>query len=797
MLTIRKKIGLALVGLVALVSAAMAVVGYVTLSNTISQVQQKEMSLLAMTQARTIHDRLNSLRRQFVEMATAREIDVYISEFKEDILRFHFQRFQPTFPFLLYANQNGEVEFQSDSGSLVDGNPLASLTDLPQFPKAKDNPNQVLFFPVLEGKEGFPILRMLYVVRTYFDDFGGAILGEMPLLELFSGFVSANPGESGFSMLVDDKGRILYHQDRSRLFQPYQTTWKRSEPIFQKILNREEGFGSAEITGLSALVAVAPVADNPWSVVVVLPHQESLLPARQIGQLYFLFFLGISLVGTFISWWLAHTITTPLTQLEEAAKALSAGKMSTRVAIHSNDEVGGVINSFNKMAHDLEEGNRELQREVEERTRLEQAHRMAKKEAEQANQSKSNFLASMSHEIRTPMNAILGMTELLGNSDTSPEQRQAYIRVLKRNGEGLLVLINDILDVSRVESGQIQLESVAFNLSELTDEVLSTFQVMVNEKEITLSRTIEEGMVLWRMGDPTRLRQILVNLLSNAVKFTFDGEIEVALSASPDEKDDQSVRIMVSDSGIGVPLEKVESIFEKFIQADSTLTRKFGGSGLGLSLCREFVELMQGKIWLESREGEGSRFIFDIRLPQATAEAVPKKPPALNPTQEDNSALFANKHLLVVEDSEDNLFLIQAFLKGYNLRYTVAENGQEAIECFKSGSFDLVLMDIHMPVMDGYSATRAIRAWERSQQRPKTRILALTANALPGDVEQTYGVGCDGHLSKPINKKSFLEVLSRFLSPAPLSHERCSPTSSEKDQDNTNIFPMRESDPEH
>ncbi len=226
MLTIRKKIALALVGLVALVSAAMAVVGYVTLSDKIGEVQENELSLLALTQAMTIHDRLNSIRRQFVEMATAREIDVYITEFKEDILRYHFQRFHKTFPFLLYANQKGDVEFQTDSGTLVDGKPMDSITDLPQFPKAKDNPNQVLFFPVVEGLEGKPLLRMLYVVHTYFDDFGGAILGEMPLFDLFGSFSSINPGQTGFSMLVDNQGKILYHHDDSKLFQSFQDTWK-------------------------------------------------------------------------------------------------------------------------------------------------------------------------------------------------------------------------------------------------------------------------------------------------------------------------------------------------------------------------------------------------------------------------------------------------------------------------------------------------------------------------------------------------------------------------------------------
>ncbi|MBF0194828.1 MAG: response regulator [Magnetococcales bacterium] len=769
MLTIRKKIAFALVGLVALVSAAMAIVGYVTLSSEMKQVQQDEMSLIALTQAMTINERLNSMRRQFVEMVTAREIDTYITEFKKNILSYHFQRFKNTFPYLLFANQKGEVEFQSATGSLLDGKPVATLTDLPQFSIAKEKPNQVLFFPVLEGLQGKPVLRMLYVVRTYFDDFGGAILGELPLFDLFSGFSVINPGETGFSMLVDDRGRILYHKDDSKLFHSFQDTWEKLDPIVQKITSRKEGFGNTLITGFPAVVAVAPVIDTPWSVVVVLPHKESLLPARKIGELYFMFFLIIALLGIFISWWLARTITTPLTMLDQATKSLAAGRMSTRVAIHSNDEVGGLIQSFNQMAQDLESSNQELQREVEERTRLESAHRKAKKDADSANKAKSEFLASMSHEIRTPMNAILGMTELLADRGLAPEIREGYIHVLKRNGEALLILINDILDLSRVESGQIILEEVPFDLQELTSEILSTFYVMVDSKNIKLLKSFTPGLSPIRRGDPTRIRQILVNLLSNSVKFTSNGEINLNISQAHGVPDPDYLRFTVSDTGIGIPEEKLETVFDQFIQVDSSSTRKYGGSGLGLSLCREFVSMMNGKIWVESKVGVGSQFMVEIPLPVAVLDKFEKEKDLTMTKPEKKvdvkSTALSKKRLLVVDDSEDNVLLIQAFLKGYDVDMILAENGKVGLAKYKDSQFDIVLMDIQMPVMDGYMATRAIREWELKNNKPRTAILALTANALRSDVDKSYAVGCDGHLSKPIDKKSFIKILIQLLQP--------------------------------
>ncbi len=330
-----------------------------------------------------------------------------------------------------------------------------------------------------------------------------------------------------------------------------------------------------------------------------------------------------------------------------------------------------------------------------------------------------------------------------------------------------MILINDILDLSKVEAGQIQLEEVVFDLNDMVMEILSTFYVMADEKSITLLDEIEEGVLPIRKGDPTRLRQILVNLMSNAVKFTASGEIHLGIYPVSGPREPDLLRFTVADTGIGIPQEKLDKIFDKFIQVDSSSTRKFGGSGLGLSLCREFVELMQGKIWVESVVGERSRIFVEIPLPAASMEEsrqiVDANLDHSSGIGKDESAALNGKSILVVDDSDDNILLLKAFLKAFKVEFTLASDGRDGVEQFKSGEYDLVLMDIQMPVMDGYMATRAIREWETANSLARTNILALTANALHSDVEAAYDAGCDGHLSKPIDKKSLIAMLARFL----------------------------------
>ena len=408
-------------------------------------------------------------------------------------------------------------------------------------------------------------------------------------------------------------------------------------------------------------------------------------------------------------------------------------------------------------------------RDVTERKRVEAELQHAKAAAESASQTKSDFLASMSYEIRTPMNAIIAIADLLAKTPLSPEQNK-YVQIFRRAGDNLLHLINDILDLSKVEASQLELERTGFSLNDLLEKVTEMVAVRAHEKGLALVCEISPKVPTDLVGDPTRLRQVLLNLLGNAIKFTESGEVALRVTPDADSSVAGALRFTISDTGIGIPGEKLGTVFERFTQADSSTTRRYGGSGLGLTISKRLVELMGGRIWVESGVGKGSVFSFAVPLEiWAGARRRAAVPVGTGPEPP-----LPALHILLVEDSPDNRTITVAYLQDTPYRVEIAENGAIACEKFTAGNYDLVLMDRQMPVMDGLTATRAIREWEQANHRPPTPIIALTAAALKGDQEKCIAAGCTAYLTKPIKQEVLLQAIKDSIVAPPSLKEECS-----------------------
>lgn len=441
--------------------------------------------------------------------------------------------------------------------------------------------------------------------------------------------------------------------------------------------------------------------------------------------LFFAVFV-VETTGLILTFSISRSLTMRIRELKTAANALGSGNLDLEIPVRTGDDLASLAETLNKMASDL-------------------------KNSEKANRLKSLFLANMSHEMRTPLGAILGFTQLLQDPNLSAQDRQEYVGIIEKTGESLTKIINDILDLSKVEAGYLEIEKRNFSLRTLLKEVRLLCEAKLSKKQVSVVVDIQEPFPDYINTDPQRLKQILMNILGNAIKFTEHGHVAIRCEAR-----DGRLIFRIKDSGVGIPLDKQHLLFKSFSQVDNSLSRKHEGTGLGLVLSRHLARMLNGDLLLESSTpGKGS--VFSITIPYE----IPKEPQSEQVAKEETARALSQvkgKSVLLVDDSEINRLLLNRILSNHAMIVTQAGNGEEAIRKATSEDFDVILMDVQMPVMDGRTATQTLRS--SGYKKP---IIALTAHAMKEDRDRCIEAGCNDYLTKPVDFEVLFQTLAKYV----------------------------------
>lgn len=611
--------------------------------------------------------------------------------------------------------------------------------------------------------------------------------------------------ENGYLLLTDGQGQVLYQpfQSLTNAFEKLPTSEfiRLIEQIDNdKLLKKEDKLLKKEgkslkkkkqplkvlVAGNTAYMQGKELHDNLY-LFALLPEKDVLATGQPLKILFAVATLA-SIVLTFILLFftLNYLILDPIHILAETSRKIGDGHLDIELPSRQ-DEIGSLYLCFTKMVmrlraalQQIEKANVELEEKVWLRTlslqQLNSELEVERQKAEAANLAKTEFVANISHELRTPMNGILGMAQLILNTELSHKQRQ-QLTILYDSGKILLNIINELLDLSKIEAGKMELENIPFYFLRLLEDSVALLRIRAQEKSLSLEVQADDNFPQQVMGDKNRLRQVMLNLVGNAIKFTEQGGVTVKVIRQNVADNYIHLKVFVIDTGIGIPQPQLPHLFDKFHQVDASTSRKFGGTGLGLYICRQLIELMGGQIGVETEEGNGCAFWFTLALQiveientslfvsqqgNIELEEVFLKPTPLSIYPPQHHADLQQPHILLVEDDKINQMVAQMTLDELGCQVEIANHGQEAIDMIANGHYDLVLMDVHMPVLNGYEATQHIRQCEQ-QTDTHLPIIAMTADVITSDLDKCLQAGMDDALAKPVAKNYLEDILNKWL----------------------------------